>query len=67
MSECFRCGTEIDVQEEEWWSHSWEERPSKANVEKAIESKDFRDWFKENKILCPHCHKVVISVMNDSA
>lgn len=60
---CYRCDTSIDVQEDEWWSHSWEERPSKENIEKAIEDRDFRDWFRENSVLCPDCHEKVIEVV----
>lgn len=63
---CYRCDTEIDVQEDEWWSHSWEENPSKENVEKKIENKEFRDWFRENKVLCPTCHKDIIRVFMDT-
>jgi len=60
---CYRCGDEIDVQEDEWWSHSWEEEPSKENIEKALEDRDFRDWFRENFVLCPGCHEKVIEVV----
>jgi hypothetical protein len=28
---CFGCHASIDVQEDEWWSHSWEERPGKTD------------------------------------
>lgn len=64
-TECYRCNTKIDVQEDEWWSHRWEEQPSKENVEEAIEDREFRDWFKKNHVLCPDCHADVVGVVND--
>lgn len=62
---CFRCGRDVKVQEEEWWQYSWEENPSAENVEKAIEDKDFRDWFKANQILCKVCHDRVQEVIDN--
>lgn len=54
---CFVCKTPVDVQDDEWWQHNWQENPSSENVEKALEDRGFRDWFIENKILCVDCHK----------
>lgn len=59
-AECFICESPVDVQEDEWWQHRWEENPSEENVEKAIEEMEFRDWFVENKIVCKDCHKELI-------
>lgn len=60
LAECYVCGGDVDVREDEWWQHSWEENPSKENVEKAIEETEFRDWFRENKVFCKDCHKLII-------
>lgn len=65
-TQCYRCGELIDIQEDEWWQYSWEENPSKNNVEKAIENPDFREWFSENHVLCVGCHEV-IQVVFDGA
>lgn len=59
QTECYRCGTTLDIQEDEWWQYQWQENPSKENVEKAIDDRDFRDWFQENHVLCPDCHEDV--------
>lgn len=73
MSEtfCHACDTPIDVQTDEWWSHRWDEQPSRENVEAAIEAEDngdeFRDWFNENYILCPDCHATVRDVVHGRA
>jgi len=65
-TQCRRCGCKIVVIEDEWWSHRWNEEPSSENVEQALEKPDeFRDWFQENTILCPDCHKTVIEVILD--
>lgn len=64
-SRCFRCGRDVDVQNEEWWQYSWEENPSKENVEKAIEDMEFRDWFKENQIICKVCHDRIQEVIDN--
>lgn len=59
-TECYTCDRTIDVQQDEWWSHSWEEHPDSETVDEAIEAEDdgleFRDWIKRNYILCPDCH-----------
>jgi len=63
---CKRCGETIDAVDDEWWSHRWDEQPSKQNVEKALEQEsDFRDCICENIILCPDCHKRVVEVIHD--
>jgi len=62
---CYRCDRAVNVQEDEWWQYSWEEEPSEENVEKAIEDKEFRDWFKENQILCRVCHDRVQEVVKN--
>jgi hypothetical protein len=62
---CFVCGDDIHVREDEWWSHSWSEEPALETVEEAIDEKDFRDWFRENKILCSDCHKQWIRYLQD--
>lgn len=62
---CYRCDTEIDVQRDEWWSHGWDEQPSKANIDKARGNDEFRDWFRENITLCPDCHKRVVVIINE--
>jgi len=61
---CRRCGVDINAQTDEWWSHRWDENPSEKNVEKALEDREFRDWFSENIILCGDCHKRVVEVIN---
>lgn len=62
-TECYVCDTEIDIREDEWWQHSWEENPSRETVEKAIEETEFRDWFKENKVFCSDCHKELVDTI----
>lgn len=62
---CWVCETGIAVREDEWWSHNWSEEPALETVEDAIEEKDFRDWFRENKILCSDCHKQWIRYLMD--
>lgn len=61
---CACCGDTVDIQEDEWWQYSWEENPSKANVEKAIEDPDFRDWFRENHVMCVPCHERIQSFLS---
>jgi hypothetical protein len=61
---CHKCGQLIDIQEDRWWQHSWEENPSDEQVEEAIGDRDFRDWFRENYILCCECHKIVKQCIN---
>ena len=56
VTECYVCEAEIDVQTEQWWQYRWEEHPSEADVEEAIEDPDFRDWFVENQVVCTGCH-----------
>lgn len=56
---CYRCGAVVDIQIDEWWQYRWEENPSEANVEKALEDTDFRDWVEQNYVLCPDCHERV--------
>lgn len=65
QTECFVCGKPIDVQEDEWWQHSWQENPAGETVEKAMEESEFRDWFQENKVLCSDCHKQWIRYIQD--
>lgn len=58
---CFGCHATIEVQKDEWWSHSWEENPAEETVDEAIEAgDDFRDWFRKNIVLCPDCHKRLV-------
>lgn len=61
-TECVRCGDELNIVEDEWWQWRWEENPSRDTVEEAIEDPDFRDFFRENHVLCRDCHEVVSSV-----
>ena len=67
---CYRCGGALDAQTDEWWSHSWREQPSRENVEKAIDAEDngteFRDWFQENFVFCPDCHKRLIGFIRSA-
>lgn len=62
ITDCRRCEKPI-MRGDEWWQHSWEERASKEVAEKALEDMEFRDWFKENIVLCPTCHKDVVEVI----
>lgn len=58
-TDCRKCGSTVDIQADRWFQYQWEERPSKEQVETAIEDKEFRDWFQENHVLCPVCHESV--------
>lgn len=62
---CYGCHSPVDVHEDEWWSHSWEENPSEENVVKAIEETEFRDWFRKNIVLCRPCHKELIESLRN--
>lgn len=62
-TECYVCRTELDIREDEWWQHSWEENPARETVEKAIEETEFRDWVTENKVLCSDCHKEFVGAI----
>lgn len=66
-TKCYRCDDKFVIQEDEWWQHQWKENPNRENVEKAIEDRDFRDWFQKNYVLCPDCHEVVVSVVEGRA
>lgn len=62
-TECYRCGDDLHIQEDEWWQHQWEENPGRETVEEAINDPDFRDWFQKNYVLCPDCHETVEAVV----
>lgn len=61
-AECYRCGTVIDPREDTWWQWNWEESPSSDDIDEAIQNPDFRDWFRENYLLCTGCHETVKAV-----
>lgn len=64
LTDCRRCEKPI-MRSDEWWSHRWDEKPSEENVDKALEDTDFRDWFCENIVLCPQCHKEVVELIHN--
>lgn len=62
-TECYRCGVEIDAGNDQWYQYQWQENPCKELVEKAIEEREFRDWFQENFVICPDCHDKIQSII----
>lgn len=62
-TECYGCGTEVDIQTDQWYQYQWQENPSKELVEKAIEDREFRDWIQENFVMCPECHDEIQRVI----
>lgn len=65
--DCAMCGGTVDVRTDKWWRYQWEEQPALETVEKALEKDDFRDWFIDNYVICPTCHREIQRfIQNDS-
>ena len=64
QTNCIKCGATLDIQVDRYIQYQWEERPSKEQVNNAINSdRDFGDWFTENHVLCPACHERIQEVI----
>jgi len=63
-TDCIKCGTTLDIQIDRYIQYQWEERPSREQINKAIDAgKSFGDWFFENHVLCPDCHERIQEVI----